>query len=263
MNPPSADREQFLENLRRSGLLSSRDYQAVIDRLPDSDRGRVLARVLVDRGVLTRFQAELLLAGRTGGFVMGQYQILDYLGQGGIGRVYKAMHRTMKRVVAVKVLAPQMVRTEKAHRLFKHEVRAAAKLVHPNIVTAFDANKLDGRYYLVMEYIAGPNLDQLVRERGPLPVGLACELMRQAAVGLQYAHEIGMIHRDIKPANLLVQRAAPGAAPVLKILDFGLARLHDAEGKPEGTILTNENTVMGTPDYLSPEQARNLHATDI
>src|SRR5439155_25711285 len=112
-------------------------------------------------------------------------------------------------------------------------------------------------------------LDQLVRAQGPLPVGLACELMRQAAVGLQYAFEMGMVHRDIKPANLLVQRATatgPLQSPVLKILDFGLARLYqpsDTAGKGPGTILIASNTVMGTPDYLSPEQARNLHETDI
>jgi serine/threonine protein kinase len=266
MKPPAIDRQTFLENLRRSGLLSTRELQNVIQRLPQTERGRTVARVLVEGGILTRFQADLLLAGHTGGFVLGQYQILDQIGQGGMGRVYKARHRTMNRVVALKVLANELVKTDKARRLFKHEVRAAAQLVHPNIVTAYDANKVGGRYFLVMEYVDGPNLDQLVRRRGPLPVSLACEIGRQAALGLQYAFEMGMVHRDIKPANLLVQRGGLATVVTVKILDFGLARLHEAEDAAlagAGTIQTPPHTVMGTPDYLSPEQSRDMHATDI
>jgi serine/threonine-protein kinase len=269
MKPPSIDRQTFLENLRKSGVLTPRELQAVLPDLPETDRARVVARALVQKGVLTKFQAELLLIGRTGGFVLGQYCILDNIGKGGMGRVYKAMHRTMKRVVALKVLAPELVKTEKARRLFKREVQAAARLLHPNIVTAYDANKVGNRYYLVMEYVDGPNLDQLVRVKGPLPVSLACEFVRQAALGLQHAHEMGMVHRDIKPANLLVQRPPAGsasAAATIKILDFGLARLHEAaEVGPGGaaTIHTAPNTVLGTPDYLSPEQSRDLHTADI
>jgi serine/threonine protein kinase len=269
MKPPSVDRETFLASLRRSGLLSERELESVLRRLPETDRGRLVAKALVEAGLLTRFQAGQLLAGRSGGFHLGQYRIMDYIGQGGMGRVYKAMHRTMKRVVALKVLAPDLVKTEKARRLFKHEVRAAARLLHPNIVTAYDANKVAGRYFLVMEYVDGPNLDQLVRRRGPLPISLACEVVRQTALGLQYAYEMGMVHRDIKPANLLVQKAGPGSSSAsvqVKILDFGLARLHETEDGAlagSGTIQTAPNTVLGTPDYLSPEQSRSLHGVDI
>src|SRR5205814_1338081 len=148
-----------------------------------------VARALVEQGQLTKFQAELLLAGRTTGFFLGQYRILEQIGQGGMGRVFKATHQAMNRTVAIKVLAPQHTKTEKARQLFQREVRAAGKLLHPNIVTAYDANENDGRLYLVMEYVDGPNLEQLVRDRGPLPVGLVCEIMRQAALGLQCAHE--------------------------------------------------------------------------
>src|SRR5262249_44838474 len=126
------------------------------------------------------------------------------------------------------------------------------------------------RYYLVLEYVDGPNLDQLVRQQGPLPVGLACDYIKQTANGLRAAHALGMVHRDIKPSNLLVQRRglhedAPG---LIKINDFGLARLHAPEVSADapnhaGTILVKQNTVMGTPDYLSPEQARDLHSADI
>src|SRR5262249_38424540 len=128
--------------------------------------------------------------------------------------------------------------------------------------------EVGGRYYLVLEYVDGPNLDQLVRRQGPLPVGQACDYVRQVAHGLQAAHSLGMVHRDIKPANLMVQlRGLDGTASlgVVKISDFGLARLHvpGEEAETGATIVTRENTVMGTPDYLSPEQARSLHQTDI
>jgi serine/threonine protein kinase len=262
------DRNAFLENVRRSGLLTSDQIDDLNDTLPDTERGRVVARTLVERGLLTRFQAEQLLAGRTSGFLLGEYRILDQIGQGGMGRVFKAEHRTLGRLVALKVLAPGLLKTERVQQLFRREARAAARLLHPNIITAFDASQEGARAYLVMEYVDGPNLDQLVRARGPLPVGLACEYVRQIAEGLQYAHRRGMVHRDIKPANILVQPDehalnGPGTA---KLTDFGLARLQESSGRSDaelGTILTKANTVMGTPDYIAPEQARSLHKADI
>jgi serine/threonine protein kinase len=260
------DSETFLEHLRQSGLIAEKDLDAALERVPVSERGRSVARALVQLGLLTKFQAELLLVGRTNGFVLGQYRILDQLGQGGMGRVFKAEHLTMGRTVAIKVLAPQHTRTEKARHLFMREVRAAGKLMHPNIVTAHDANEVDGRHYLVMEYIDGPNLDQLVRERGQLPMGLACDIVRQAASGLQCAFEHGMVHRDIKPSNLLLQRTGTtlSSGYLVKILDFGLARLGDvAEGAGAASGSSGKHVIMGTPDYLSPEQARALHLVDI
>ena len=268
--PQAMDRQTFLSNLRQSGLVTGEQMAKLAGRLPDSNRGQVVARALIEQGLLTRFQAELLLAGKTSGFFLGQYRILDHLGRGGMGRVFKAEHMTMNRIVAIKVLAAALTKTPKAQQMFQREVRAAARLVHPNIVTAYDANQIGDRSYLVMEYVDGPNLEELVRQRGQLPVGVACDFIRQAANGLQYAHELGMVHRDIKPANLLVQRPssnAPNAYCVVKILDFGLARLSTSLGAPgsPGTesIMAAENTVMGTPDFLSPEQARNLHNVDI
>jgi serine/threonine-protein kinase len=262
MSTMQIDRQSFLENLRRSGLLAGQELRSAVQRLPETNRGKVVARALVKWGLLTRFQAELLLAGRTSGFTLGQYRILDRIGSGGMGQVFKARHQTMNRLVALKVLAPQSMQTARAKQLFQREVQAAGRLVHPNIVTAYDANEVGGRHFLAMEYVDGPNLDQLVQERGPLPVGLACDLVRQAAVGLQYAAELGMVHRDIKPANLLVQRARaehPSRPCVVKILDFGLARL---QGRKQ-TILTRANMVLGTPDFVSPEQARDMHGVDI
>lgn len=262
--PAAADRDQFLKHLKDSGLIPQRDWRRVVEALPKTDRGRVAARALVELGVLTKFQAELLLVGKTSGFFLGQYKILDAIGQGGMGRVFKALHQTMNRTVALKVLTPQLVSTSKAQKLFKREVRAAAQLQHPHIVTAYDANQVHGRHYLVLEYVDGPNLHQLVQKQGPIPVPLACEMIRQAALGLQHAHERGMVHRDIKPANLLVQKPTPSQPFLVKILDFGLARLHERDGDgKKNTILNKDNTILGTPDFLSPEQSRNLNQVDI
>jgi len=264
MTTSQVTREIFLSNLEKSGLLSQRDYRHAVERLTDTQKPRALARTLVELGLLTKFQAELLLVGRAKGFFLGPYKILEQLGQGGMGRVYKALHQTMNRTVALKVLAPHLVKTPKAQKLFQREVQAAAQLNHANIVTAYDANEINGRHYLSMEFVDGPNLEQLVREQGPLPVGMACEIVRQVATGLQHAHDFGMIHRDIKPANLLLQPSKNQQTFVVKILDFGLARLNDPGVRDTTeTIETQENTVMGTPDFLSPEQARDLHNVDI
>ncbi len=261
---------RFWPTLRQSKLVTDAQLAGVLRELPQTNRGRLIVRALVEKELLTRFQAERLLAGRNTGFLLGQYRILDQLGRGGMGRVFKAEHATMKRVVALKVLASDLMKSERARDLFLREVRAIAQLVHPNIVTAYDANEDDGRYYLVLEFVDGPNLDQLVRKQGPLPVGLACDYIKQTANGLQAAHTLGMVHRDIKPGNIMVQRRglqdhSPG---LIKISDFGLARLHSPATSVDapnhaGTILTRQNMVMGTPDFLSPEQARNLHNTDI
>jgi eukaryotic-like serine/threonine-protein kinase len=202
--PQQIDLQTFLANVRQSGLLTAEEIANVTKDLPISNRGRSIARILIEKGLLTRFQAERLLVGRTAGFLLGQYRVLDQIGRGGMGRVFKAEHRTMRRVVALKVLAPDLLRTDRARDLFLREVRAAAQLVHPNIVTAYDANEIDGRTFLVLEYVDGPNLEQLVRRQGPLPIGQACDYVRQTAHGLQCAHLQGMVHRDVKPANILV-----------------------------------------------------------
>jgi serine/threonine-protein kinase len=263
------DRQTFLANLRRSGLVTEGELARLLPRLPAGDAADAVASGLVGLGVITRFQAERLLTGRAAGFLLGEYRILDQLGRGAMGRVFKAEHRIMGRLVALKVLAPQLLKTERARDLFHREVRAFARLVHPNIVTAYDASASANRYYLVLELVDGPNLDQLVRGEGPLAVDQACEYVRQVADGLQCAHALGMVHRDIKPANLLLQRPGrDGDSPgVIKISDFGLARLHHPDSPADsdgfGTIIAKANTVMGTPDFLSPEQSRCLHRADI
>jgi serine/threonine protein kinase len=255
----------FVDNLQQSGLYSTRTIQALQEEFAYAQTGEELAASLVAAGRLTRYQADSILAGKIKALVLGQYVILNQIGKGGLGRVYKAMHKTMNRVVAIKVLAPKLVQTEHAKRLFQREVLATAKLQHPNIVTAYDASTKGGRYYLVMEYVHGPNLEELVQKRGPLKPSLACEIIRQAALGLQAAHEQDMLHRDLKPANLLIQAgiARHGKSFAVKLVDFGLARLQTNNPEIGGTILLRANTVMGTPDFISPEQARNMHEVDI
>ena len=265
------DRQTFLAHVLQSGLVCENDLGRLLPQLrPTIDGGKVaVARALVELGALTRFQAERLLAGRTAGFLLGQYRILDQIGRGGMGRVYRAEHRTMGRLVALKLLSPQLVRTDRAREVFLREVRALAQLVHPNIVAAYDASETAGRFYIVLELVEGPNLDQLVRTEGPLAVERACEYVRQTALGLKCASDLGIVHRDVKPANLLVQRRGLDAdsAGVVKISDFGLARLHHPDAPADanyfGTIVAREHTVMGTPDYLSPEQGRCLHEADV
>jgi len=198
-----------------------------------------------------------------------RYRLGALLGRGGMGTVYRAEHTLMERSVAVKVIAPRLLEHPGAVERFKQEVKAAAKLHHPNIVTAFDAEQVGPVTVLVMEFVEGRSLADVLAERGPLPIAEACEYARQAALGLAHAHALGMVHRDVKPHNLML--AADGC---VKILDFGLARfvsegLGDAapEAVPEPGATTTEGltgtgTVMGTLDYMAPEQARDTRTAD-
>jgi len=205
-----------------------------------------------------------------------RYRVRRLLGAGGMGSVYEAEHRVMQRAVAVKVINRVFTTSPAAVERFRREVRAAAMLSHPNIVSTHDAEDAGNSLFLVMEYVEGISLARLVKEGGPLPVAQACDYVRQAALGLQHAHERGMVHRDIKPDNLmLVASPVPSAPGVVKVLDFGLAsltaerggRLTDANvvmGMPErGSGLTDANVVMGTPDYMAPEQAKDARTADI
>jgi serine/threonine protein kinase len=189
-----------------------------------------------------------------------RYRIVRLLGEGGMGSVYEAEHRVMQRPVAVKVIKSALTSRPAAVERFRREVRAAARLVHPNIVTTYDAEDAGNTLFLVMEYVEGISLARLIGEKGPLPVAVACDYVRQAALGLQHAHERGMVHRDVKPDNLILS-ASPVAstAGVVKVLDFGLAALLAERG--DG--LTETNVVMGTPDYMAPEQAEDSGRADI
>jgi Protein kinase domain len=185
-----------------------------------------------------------------------RYRLIRKLGQGGMGAVYLAEHRHMHRLVAIKVIRPGCLGNPQLVHRFRQEVEALARLSHPHIVTAHDADEAGGTHFLVMEFVEGESLDRLVRQ-GPLPVHEACAYVRQAALGLQFAHAKGLVHRDIKPHNLM--RCADGT---VKILDFGLARVLREATEADGK-LTDAGTVMGTADYIAPEQAKDSRQADI
>jgi len=272
--------EQFWDVLGRSQLLEA----TVVSRLQSEYAGRVLppehvAWQLVERKFLSLWQAQRLLAGQSN-FTLGKYKLLDMLGQGGMGAVFKAEHVVMGRIVALKILARARLSNPSAVARFRREVKAAAALDHPNIITAHDAGQIGERHYLVMEYVEGIDLNSWLLRWGAVPFPLASELMRQAALGLEHAYQQGLVHRDIKPANLLVTWSEGMPLPVVKILDLGLARFSrqeeeeqaldaaDAANAPRirdttDADLTQVGQILGTPDYLSPEQILGGSEIDI
>jgi serine/threonine protein kinase/CheY-like chemotaxis protein len=252
-------REDLIQRLQQSKLLSAEEIDRTCGPAMDAATdGRGLADSLVAAGVLTRFQIEAVCARRYADLRVGNYDILDRLGAGGMGTVFKARHRRMKRVVALKVLSQNLSRDETFVQRFQREVEAIARLTHPNIVMAYDADESDAGHFLVMEYVNGHDLASVVQRQGPLALPAAVSCLLQAARGLEYAHRQGIIHRDVKPANLL--RDAVG---VVKVTDMGLARFSSAGGgASSGTGgLTQAGGMLGTVDYMPPEQA--LDATRI
>ncbi len=247
--------EQFVKRLQESGLFVDDALKAFLPPVFSPANAEELARELVRQKKLTRFQAEQIYGGNGRSLILGNYVILDKLGQGGMGVVLKAEHRRMKRIVALKVISPAAVKTPDAVKRFHREVEAAAKLTHPNLVIAFDADEANGAHFLVMEYIDGIDLSALVKKEGPLSIPKALDCIRQAATGLEFAHQHGVIHRDIKPANLLID-----ASGKVKVLDLGLARIEGEAGAQ--TELTTTGAVMGTVDYMAPEQALNTKSAD-
>ncbi len=254
------DSATFVQSVRQLRLLDARQADEFArfaqGQAPDA---RALAKDLLGRGWLTPFQANQLLQGRGGSLLLGSYVLLERLGEGGMGAVFKGANWKIGRVVALKLIRKECLTNESIVRRFHQEIEAAAQLSHPNIIHAFDAGEADGTHFFVMELVEGTDLSKLVKQNGPLPVRQTCDYMRQAALGLQHAHERGMVHRDIKPSNLLLN-----AEGVVKVLDMGLARLTGVTVEGEMTNrLTQEGAVMGTPDYIAPEQTLDAHSADI
>lgn len=246
----------FLALLDKSKLVDRAKVDAVFDGTLPPD-AKSCAQSLLGAGVLTEFQVEQLLRGKYRGFNVGKYKVLNRLGAGGMGQVFLCEHPHLRRRAAVKVLPTERATDPALLGRFLREARAAAGLDHPNIVRAFDVDEEKGLHYLVMEYIDGPDLYHVVKQQGPLPVHVACEYIRQAALGLQYAHECGLIHRDIKPSNFLLEKATG----TVKLLDLGLARFTE-ESTDALTQRFDNNNVLGTADYVAPEQTRDSHEVD-
>ena len=234
------------EALQRAGTRSRRRSAAPehIDRR--------LARQAVQAGLLTLWQAQQLIAGRSGGFKIDRYVLLGLIGQGGMGRVYLARDTRLNRRVALKILSPERVNNPRAIARFHREALVGAQLQHENLVRIYDEGEAGGKCYLVMEYIEGKNIGQMIAEGGPIPPAVAARLGRQVALGLEHAQRKGLIHRDVNPYNILVTR--DGTA---KLTDLGLAiDLADQDR------VTRDGATVGTFDYVSPEQARHSHSVD-
>ncbi len=248
---------EFQKALAEHGLVPESTLRQVLESWQGSppQTAENLARELMRRQMITKFQAQVVHSGRGASLVLGNYVLLDKIGEGGMGLVYKAEHRRMKRVVALKVLPPEKIRDMAVAR-FERELQAAARLTHPHIITAHDADEVRGIYFYVMEYVDGCDLSSLVKKNGPLPVTTAVDYLRQASLGVAHAHQLGVIHRDIKPSNLLLDSTG-----TVKVLDLGIARLEDAiENSLTG--LTATGMVMGTIDFMAPEQAVNAKRAD-
>lgn len=254
----------FLNGLKQSGLVDADRLDGLVVDLQrdgvDCQDSAAISQALVQRGLITEWQAEKLRQGRHKGFILGRYRLLSLLGAGEMSAVYLAEHLMMERRCAIKVLPANRVQDTSYLGRFHREAKAVAALNHSNIVRAYDVDKqTEGGtdiHFLVMEYVEGKNLDKVVKENGPIDFVTAVDVIRQGADGLQHAHMAGLVHRDVKPENLLIDPQG-----VVKLLDMGLARFFKSSDEESLTIKHDEK-VLGTADYLAPEQAIDSHKVD-
>jgi serine/threonine protein kinase len=263
---PSANQNSNLESLFQvalsHSLLNENDIAEVLQSCrtkTENVTAQTFARMAIQLSKLTQLQAKILLSKDTSSLSIGPYLILEKIGQGGMGSVYKARHKSMDRVVAIKVLRRREGFSPETIKRFQREVLASAKLIHPNIVTAFDAGEQNGIHFLVMEYVSGGDLKSLLEKQGSLSIAKTIDYVQQVARGMQYAHDMQIIHRDIKPANLLLDSNG-----CIKILDLGLARIVRDQANEDSLShgLTADGALMGTVDYLSPEQSFDTKTAD-
>lgn len=271
--------DSLLVAIRRAQLFAPEQVDEIERELvPHFADAVTLAQHLVRIEWLTHYQFEMLFANEWQMLSLGCYTILDRLGAGGVGDVYKAWDTVRGRVVALKVLRKHLDTREAAVRQFERELEVLPRLSHPNVIRTFEANKVGDLHYFAMEYVEGKDLCHYVQEAGPLPVEYASDYIRQVAQGLQHAHQYGLVHRDIKPANLfLINPPLPAAAgvghvrrgpdPLVKIIDWGLARIRlpDENGSGHETPESEaeKGVLTGTADYISPEQARDATVVDV
>jgi serine/threonine protein kinase len=253
--------EELLNLIRKSGMVEDTKLNAYLARR-QSGRGlpaeaQEAAEAMVNDGLITNFQAEQYMLGKWRGFTIGKYKLLERVGVGGMGQVFLCEHMFMKRRVAVKVLPPAKAEQPAALGRFYREARAAGSIEHPNIVRTHDIDQDGNLHFIVMEYVDGSNLLDIVKKHGPLHIGRAVSYIRQTAIGLEFAFQGGIIHRDIKPGNVLVDRYGNA-----KLLDMGLARFYN-DNADNLTQKYDDKIVLGTADYVAPEQVANSHAVDI
>ena len=258
--------EDLMQALRASGLFTPEQFEALVRELGElSTDPAVVVKQLVKSARVTRYQLGKVLRGKAADLRVGPYVVTDKLGAGGMGKVYRGRFGGDGPTVALKVVRAALVANPTVRGRYAREVQTASSLDHPNIVRVLDAGEADGKFYMAMQFVDGIDLARLMHEFGKLEVAEACEYVRQAALGLRHAHEHGFVHRDIKPSNIVVagERHLPQATEpaVVKILDLGLARAID----PDDMVapdLTRDHTVVGTPDYMAPEQAKNSKSVD-
>lgn len=224
-------------------------YRSMVTRNAESPAS--ISDQMVQGGVLTPFQASLLMEGKTRPFFLGPFKVLSRIGSGNMGVVYLCEHTGLRRKVALKVLQGRHSRDEVSIQRFLREARAAASLNHRNVVHALDVGHEGDLHYLAMEYIEGSSLMDLVRLEGPMPANRLAGYLRQAAAGLEHAHLAGLIHRDIKPSNLMI-----GTDGIVRVLDLGLARFADCEEN------LTQGASLGSIGYIAPEQVNDSHAVD-
>jgi formylglycine-generating enzyme required for sulfatase activity/tRNA A-37 threonylcarbamoyl transferase component Bud32 len=259
----------LMKALRQFQLLNPAPLNELAEQLANHfHEPRALGKELLRRGWLTPYQLNQILQGRGAELVLGQYLLLERLGEGGTGQVFKARHDKLNRIVAIKLIRKELLADPEVVGRFYREIQVLSQLDHPNVVHAYDAGPTGASHFLAMEYVEGTDLGKLVKQGGPMPVLQACAYIRQAALGLQHAHERGLVHRDIKPHNLIMS-VRDG---LIKVADLGLARLprpvNDvtaamSEARSTGTLTPQNAVLIGTADYLAPEQALDFHQADI
>ena len=258
--------DRLAELILESKLLPS-DRQAALPELQRKHaKPYLLAKELLDRAWLTDYQLEEIIKGRGQDLVLGAYALLEVVGKGAMGTVFKAQRRPDGGIVALKIVREDRRGDTQALLRFRREVLAVSQMSHPNIVAACDADEVGVTHYYAMEFVDGVNLDVLIRRVKHLPVGPACDYLRQAALGLQHAQDRSLIHRDIKPGNLMITTANGQQSRwgTVKILDLGLVRLEQKPAHMDmGTQLTRTGLSLGTVDYMAPEQVEDPHAVDI